>query len=234
MDSIGLIMALIKSMSHGVGKDGKSAYAYAVEGGYTGTEEEFAAKLAAEKFANPNALTFTGAVAGSYDGSAAVTVEIPSGEGSGGGEQWEELLNVTTEEEVSHVIATLSNPGKFKLIAFAINTEAITTSSTQKGMYVSVNNTTAWSANTSSNLWYYADFNFNYNHFSYGITRLTPVHEATLCVHSNKANSGSVSYHKFEKIINIETEIKSIQIGTQNWDLKFGVGSEFKVYGVRA
>lgn len=30
------------------GEDGKSAYAYAVEGGYTGTEAEFAAKLAAE------------------------------------------------------------------------------------------------------------------------------------------------------------------------------------------
>lgn len=33
---------------------------------------------------NPNALTFTGAVTGSYDGSAPVSVEIPSG-GSGGG-----------------------------------------------------------------------------------------------------------------------------------------------------
>ena len=64
------------------GADGKSAYAYAVEGGYTGTEEEFAAKLAAEKFANPNALTFTGAVTRSYDGSAPLSVEIPSG-GSG-------------------------------------------------------------------------------------------------------------------------------------------------------
>lgn len=29
---------------------------------------------------NPNALTFTGAVTGSYDGSEAVTVEIPSGD----------------------------------------------------------------------------------------------------------------------------------------------------------
>ncbi len=146
------------------GADGKSAYAYAVEGGYTGTEAEFAAKLASEalivhvaesngtlsadktyvdirdaildgtpvlvdyggvKFPlismgnslffgasqcnetsvvtviieiasndevhdfsaqiaipttlpNPNALTFTGAVTGSYDGSAAMTVNIPS------------------------------------------------------------------------------------------------------------------------------------------------------------
>ena len=60
------------------GANGKSAYQYAVEGGYTGTETEFAAKLAAEKFANPNAITFTGAETGSYDGSAAMTVNIPS------------------------------------------------------------------------------------------------------------------------------------------------------------
>ena len=63
------------------GADGKSAYAYAVEGGYTGTEDEFAAKLAAEKFANPNALTFTGVVTGSYDGSAPLEVNIPQGGG---------------------------------------------------------------------------------------------------------------------------------------------------------
>ena len=63
---------------------GKSAYQYAVEGGFTGTEAEFAAKLAAEKFANPNALNFTGAVTGSYDGSEPLTVEIPSGGGTEG------------------------------------------------------------------------------------------------------------------------------------------------------
>lgn len=69
---------------------GKSAYAYAVEGGYTGTEAEFAAKLAAEKLPNPNALTFTGAATGSYDGSEALTVEIPSG-GGGISRDWAEL-----------------------------------------------------------------------------------------------------------------------------------------------
>ena len=66
---------------------GKSAYQYAVEGGYTGTEEEFAAKLAEEipdALPNPNALTFTGAVTGSYDGSAPLEVEIPSGGGAAG------------------------------------------------------------------------------------------------------------------------------------------------------
>ena len=64
------------------GADGKSAYQYAVDGGYTGTETEFAEKLAAEiptALPNPNALTFTGAVTGIYDGSAPLEVEIPSG-----------------------------------------------------------------------------------------------------------------------------------------------------------
>ena len=35
------------------------------------------------KLPNPNPLTFTGAVTGSYDGSAPLSVEIPSGGGSG-------------------------------------------------------------------------------------------------------------------------------------------------------
>ena len=68
------------------GAAGKSAYQYAQDGGYTGTEAEFAEKMAAEMpttLPNPNALTFTGAVTGSYDGSAPVTVEIPGG-GTGG------------------------------------------------------------------------------------------------------------------------------------------------------
>ena len=64
------------------GADGKSAYQSAQDGGYTGTEAEFAAKLAQEiptALPNPNALTFSGAVTGSYDGSAPLSVEIPSG-----------------------------------------------------------------------------------------------------------------------------------------------------------
>ena len=110
------------------GADGKSAYAYAVEGGYTGTEAEFAAKMAEDppsgyiieasggdvvegnmvvwdgdrtmvrdggavpiKLPNPNALTFTGAVSESYDGSEAVTVEIPSGSGGDGLSAFEKI-----------------------------------------------------------------------------------------------------------------------------------------------
>ena len=83
------------------GADGKSAYAYAVEGGYTGTEMEFNEKLAKEKFVNPNALTFTGAVTGSYDGSVPITVNIPDGGSVSGGCTF--LLATETTEEVSAV-----------------------------------------------------------------------------------------------------------------------------------
>ena len=95
---------------------GKSAYAYAVEGGYTGTEAEFAAKLAKEKFANPNALTFTGAVTGSYDGSEAVTVEIPGG---GGAEA--KHVEIISEGTLSEDVANIAADGFSKrMIALAV------------------------------------------------------------------------------------------------------------------
>ena len=82
-----------------IGAPGKTAYDYAVEAGYTGTEAEFSDRMAAEiptALPNPNSLTFTGAVTGSYDGSEDLTVEIPSG---GGGSN----LPIPTAEDVGKV-----------------------------------------------------------------------------------------------------------------------------------
>ena len=97
------------------GTDGKSAYQYAQEGGYTGTEAAFAAKLAAEKLANPYALSFTGAVTGSYDGSEPLTVEIPSG----GGEETElpirQEYTIEGDETASIVFTGLPNLSEFLL-----------------------------------------------------------------------------------------------------------------------
>lgn len=49
------------------------------------------------KLPNPNALTFTGAVEGSYDGSKPLTVKIPSG-GSGGSDAWNLIEHITAED----------------------------------------------------------------------------------------------------------------------------------------
>lgn len=59
---------------------------------------------------NPNALTFTGAVTGSYDGSAPLSVEIPSG-GSGNND-WELLADVTLTEDVATIAITQTPSGE--------------------------------------------------------------------------------------------------------------------------
>lgn len=61
------------------GTDGKSAYKFAQDAGYTGTETDFSKKLNQATFANPFPLTFTGAASATYDGSEAVTIDLPSG-----------------------------------------------------------------------------------------------------------------------------------------------------------
>ena len=100
-NAINTALAQAKASGEFDGADGKSAYQYAKEGGYTGTETEFAAKLAQEMpeaLPNPNALTFTGAVTGSYDGSEPMTVEIPSGGGGLSDYELIDTLDWSTEE----------------------------------------------------------------------------------------------------------------------------------------
>lgn len=67
------------------------------------------------KLPNPNALTFTGAVEGSYDGSAPVSMEIPSGGGSGF-DKWECINTFTipadTAEDVTSITFSEDAEGK--------------------------------------------------------------------------------------------------------------------------
>lgn len=67
------------------------------------------------KLPNPNALTFTGSVEGSYDGSEPVTVKIPSGGGSGF-DKWERINTFTipadTAEDVTSITFSEDADGK--------------------------------------------------------------------------------------------------------------------------
>ena len=66
------------------------------------------------KLPNPNALTFTGAVTGSYDGSAALSVKIP--EGGSGFDKWECINTFTipadTAEDVTSITFSEDAEGK--------------------------------------------------------------------------------------------------------------------------
>lgn len=55
-----------------------------------------------DKLPNPNALTFTGAVTGSYDGSEAKTIEIPSGGGGGVSyRSWSKVWTLAVAEDIA-------------------------------------------------------------------------------------------------------------------------------------
>ena len=81
------------------GADGKSAYAYAVDGGYTGTEEEFAAKLAADYIPAPaTAEVGQTIVVKAVDESGKPTewaaADMPGG---GGASEWTEIGEITLD-----------------------------------------------------------------------------------------------------------------------------------------
>lgn len=56
---------------------------------------------------NPNALTFTGAVTGTYDGSSPLSIDIPSDNGI-----WDELINFTAESELTIVSFAAGDAGQ--------------------------------------------------------------------------------------------------------------------------
>lgn len=74
-----------------------------------------------DKLPNPNALTFTGAVTGTYDGSEPVTVNIPSGGGSGGSgdgalPNWRLIKTISISSEIaSYDFNTDDNGDSFAL-----------------------------------------------------------------------------------------------------------------------
>lgn len=61
-----------------------------------------------DKLPNPNAITFTGAVTGSYDGSAPLSVEIPSGGGGSSGGSGKAKSQILIDQEITELTASLS------------------------------------------------------------------------------------------------------------------------------
>lgn len=76
-----------------------------------------------ESLPNPNALTFTGAVSGAYDGSAPLSVEIPQG---GGTSEFTALLDIMLEE-ASVVRAEITGLSTYKVLEVYIEVPKLDT-----------------------------------------------------------------------------------------------------------
>ena len=225
------------------GPQGKSAYQYAVDGGYTGTEAEFAAKLAEEipdKLPNPNALTFTGAVTGSYDGSDAVTVEIPSGGGSGSAENWRLVNTVTTAEDVSDIRITQDsdgNPLSLKKVKIFVKVRG-NSSNLSAWCRVTVNNLTGSLYSDLQNTFNATEGQDYYNRARIDFSVCSGRLMLDLLLRSlNNAASKNTLYLMantgvFENYPDVVDTITSIRMWSASAGI--GAGTEIQVYGVDA
>lgn len=183
------------------GTDGKSAYQFAQDGGYSGTETDFIQKLNKEKFANPYPLIFTGATSATYDGSSSVTVDLPSG-GSVSGYK---IVTVTLDADASRVDISQNATGE-ALSAHELYWITLTKSATTANEkysvlinggwsgsdpYISPNHTTSKSTDT----W----FNSAYGHMIVqdGVVLSTNMTQGT-----SKANSLG-AYSKYTEITSV-------------------------------
>ena len=181
-----------------------------------------------DKLPNPNALTFTGAVECSYDGSEPLTVEIP-----GGGEKWETILDLTLKEDVNKVVLMSGDVGYKKILVYMESvppTDQTVTSNQAISVYSG--ETTIFGATAKLN----GAYLYNGNRLNGVSIELTPyAANAFTSGSSGWYDSGTPTEVKmgYSSKNSLSKPIK--ELTAQVWkNALFGVGSWFKVYGVRA
>jgi hypothetical protein len=150
---------------------------------------------------------------------------------SSGGDVWEELINVTVEEEVSKVEVTLDNPGKFKIISVYLDLRNVTTN-TGLTVTVDINSPFIWTPNDAYTICQVPRFGeANQTDLKFfGTVLFTPSHVI----------SQGYVWNRQQLVCNPNPNItadavaSTITVATQNNVNLFGVGSIIKVYGVRA
>ena len=157
---------------------------------------------------NPNALTFTGAVTGSYDGSVPLSVEIPSG--GGGGELTAVLIATIEGDGQSTMIEQSADLSKDGLYAVSVQLDSkLETNNTSNIIWFRVGSSGIYSssfsfqqdANAANTITRRAGAMFaivdrkvyNLGNASYNVTGMTNMCESGGTVHANKimVNSGS-------------------------------------------
>ena len=190
-----------------------------------------------DKLPNPNALTFSGAITGSYDGSSPLTVNIPSG-GGGSGDIIDVLIDVTIEEAVAAVTVTLDTPRAYKELYIATCVYGDESNSSANAMFLRVNNTDTMNS-VNAIAWIPAIENAtSATTKSYGVAFVKLLHDCSFyyCYGSKSANARTpnASYGEMNAVANRETVISTLKFQSINQWTKFGVGSTIKVYGVRS
>ena len=192
---------------------------------FTETDRQEIAEQAAgmvsipEKLPNPNALTFTGSVTGTYDGSEPVTVNIPSGGGSSG---FRLVRDLTLTESAESVIINSDDDGNtFSLSECFIN---IFAKVTETGRITYIPNqyylvgTFMTSTTTTA-----TDYNYDFCAYSVGS-------EGMFFGYETKTRGAAPSaYYNAERNKNPSSYFGKIT--SYRIDAKFAAGTRFLLYG---
>ncbi len=183
---------------------------------------------------NPKALTLTGAVSATYDGSEAVKVEIPEGGGSSGGENWELLADITVPETVNIVEQTLDNPGKFRRLFVICTIQATEVEDEQKAVYFGVNDQTL-NQNPKTSVAYVCDAAAKVAYAAVNVELFPDGYVSVGMRDTYNYNGWQAHVNKYqESTVSQETEITKVKLRSQlGWYQSIIAGSTFRVWGVR-
>ena len=191
-----------------------------------------------EKLPNPKALTFTGAVIGSYDGSEPLTVEIPSGGGSGSAENWRLVNTVTTAEDVADIRITQDSDGnplslkKVKIFAKMRGNSAslstwcrITVNNLTNNFYYGLPNTFATKGEVDNYFYCRVDFAIYAGRLMLGL-KFSSINNAAS---KDVLKLGGEGFENYPNVVDAITSIRM-------WSASAGIGAgtELMIYGVDA
>lgn len=210
------------------GEDGKSAYQYAQDGGYTGTEAEFAEKLAAEGDAYTLPIASSTQLGGvkPVTKTDAMTQEVGVDDAgalwtaAGGADRWELIAELAVEEEIQNIVFNEFSLKKCLICAKFIGTATNT-----------ANNNGALSVNGEKHFW------SNGMTQGAGTTRYV-VSYLEVCggvkrhVSSTNNNNWKQSTNLVYGIVGDGSPISEIEFSHINKN-RFGVGTTIQIYGVR-
>lgn len=188
-----------------------------------------------DKLPNPNALTFTGAVTGSYDGSEPLCVEIPS---SGGG-LWSLINSITVEEAVRTIKVTKDRDGNPFSVQEVVIRSLLTCAESRR------QNATVYLMEGSRKFPVIGNLNIIKNTGYYGPSEITIRIQGgkpyALCAYSDFTSetptlNSNMAYNPaslFASGVPCQDcdAITGICLECSSSTVTFGVGSEIKVYG---
>lgn len=182
------------------------------------------------------ALTFTGAVSATYDGSVPVSVNIPAG-GSGGGDEWELVTEITPTETATVIYETFANGYKKLHIEFDDMRSTLENPTNASQVWFNLNGT-VHNDRKAFRLAPNGNFNqgtvFGTNYSSYGVIDIEYTKDFIHCKYICFWGADNIAdYGALLKISDVGSAINSLRLHIGG-NHEFAATLKMKIWGVRA